>query len=314
MTTNPIPKIRILAPSNPKKPGSNAWRRFNLYKDGMTVSEFLRAGGTRSDLHYDVDHKFIDITTLANLSTGSAPNGKPSSNRDAAIKRIKALSQKTEANGCTEEEAFAAALKMGELMDKYGVESSEAELREETCITGIHGGERLKTHDSQWCAKAVAQYCDCRVWHKTHTGHIAFFGLPADVEVATYLMRVIEGAMNRSLKEFKKSPDYPYWDKPKHVATTFNGSMSMRINARLGEMHAARHTETMKTTTGTNLVLVKTQIVDAQLEAAGVRIKKAGKSSRYGSTSEAARDAGQAAGNKVHLGGAISGDTSKRIR
>jgi Protein of unknown function (DUF2786) len=310
---NTTPKIRILVAQNPKKPGSKAYARFALYKDGMTVTQFLTSGGTRSDLHYDVDHKFIDITTLDNRSDGSAPNAKPSSNRDAAVKRIKALLAKTEANGCTEEEAFAAAAKAGELMDKYGIESSEADIREETCVTGIHGGERLKSHESQWISNAVGRYCDCRVWRKTRTGQIVFFGLPADVEVATYIMRVVEGAMNRSFKAFKKSEAYPHYDEARRVRATYMNAMATRVTKRLDEMHAARHTEDMKTTTGTSLVLVKTQVVAEQFDALGMKLGKSKSVTLKQSSSAAAWNAGKAAGDKVHLGTGISGHTSKRI-
>jgi hypothetical protein len=302
--TNPIPKIRILRP-NPKLKGSKAWHRYNLYQDGMTVNDFLLRGGTRSDLHYDVDHGFIDITTLDNKPNGTA--AQPSSNRAAALKRIQALAAKTIDNGCTEEEAFAAAIKMGELMDKYGIESSEAELKAETCVTGIHGAERSKVHESSWTAKDIALYCDCRVWHKTGSGQIAFFGLQPDVEVATYLLRVIEGAMNRAFKEFKKSPVYPSWDSSRRVRVTFMSSMASRINARLREMRTARHTENQTLTTGQALVLVKSQVVAEQFAATGMRLKKASNNARQGSYSQAAQAAGQAAGNKVHLGTGITG-------
>lgn len=317
MTTNPTPKIRILVSENPKKPYSKAWHRFNLYKDGMTVWEAERAGVTRSDLHYDTLHHFIDITTMdnkANGSPGTAP--KPSHNRSAAVARIKALLSKTVENGCTEEEASAAISKAGELMDKYGIESSETDIREEVCITGIHGAERLKIHESTWIATELAKYCDCRVWRKTGTGQIAFFGIPADVEVATYIMRVVQGSMDRGWKIFTKSPDYPSWEVSRRVRNTYMASFASRVNARLREMRIARHTETLVTTSGTSLMVVKQQVVAEQFAQSGLQIRKSsGTTSRQHSNSDAARNAGQAAGSKVHLGGAIGGasPSSKRI-
>jgi len=308
------PKIRILCAKNPKKPGSMAWHRFNLYKDGMTTTEFLMAGGKREDLHYDVDKGFIEISTLEFTNGGSAAN-KPTGNRAAALNRIRALAAKTVANGCTEEEAFAAAAKMGELMDKYGIESSETELKQEKCTTGVHGAERQKGHESQWVAKDIANYCDCRVWKKTGTGQIVFFGLPADAEVAVYLMRVVEGAMNRGFKEFKKSPDYPTWDSSRRVRNTFMVHMASRVNARLREMRLARHTEAQTLTTGQALVVVKQQVVAEQFAAMGITLAKSSGSSRAMSGSAAATAAGQAAGNRVHLGGALGGGAqAKQIK
>lgn len=310
---NPIPKIRILVAKNPKKPGSKAWHRFNLYKDGMTTGEFLWAGGTREDLHYDTDpsRRYIEITTLDNRPNGTA--AQPNSNRSAALKRIQALLAKTAANGCTEEEAFAAAQKAGELMDKYGIESSETELRTETCVQGTHGAERAKPHESKWVANEIGKYCDCRVWHKTGTGQIVFFGMPADAEVATYMMRVVEGAMDRSWKEFKHHPDYPHYETSQRVRATFMSAMASRINARLREMRLARHTETLQTTTGQSLVLVKTQIVNEQLAAANIKLSRGKTETRKMAASASAVSAGQAAGNRVHLGTAVTGHTARKL-
>lgn len=50
--------IEVLVP-NPKKPGSRAFVRFELYKTGQTVDDFLKAGGQRVDVNWDLDHDFI---------------------------------------------------------------------------------------------------------------------------------------------------------------------------------------------------------------------------------------------------------------
>jgi len=48
--------------------------------------------------------------------------------------RIRALAAKTVERGCSEAEAMAAAAKVGELLDVYGLSMSEVELREEACV------------------------------------------------------------------------------------------------------------------------------------------------------------------------------------
>lgn len=53
--------IRLLAKTNPKRPGSAAHARFQFYRDGMTVADYLTAGGQRLDLRYDADHGFIRV-------------------------------------------------------------------------------------------------------------------------------------------------------------------------------------------------------------------------------------------------------------
>lgn len=52
-------KIRLLVKENPKKPASEAWKIFALYRDGMTVEEFIKAGGKH--LKWDIDHGFVKL-------------------------------------------------------------------------------------------------------------------------------------------------------------------------------------------------------------------------------------------------------------
>ena len=43
-----------LAPGNPRRPGSKAHGRFGLYRTGMTVREYLEAGGLIGDIYCDI--------------------------------------------------------------------------------------------------------------------------------------------------------------------------------------------------------------------------------------------------------------------
>lgn len=53
--------IRLLASSNPKKPGSESHVRFAYYEDGMTVASYIAKGGRRPDLAWDTDKGFIRV-------------------------------------------------------------------------------------------------------------------------------------------------------------------------------------------------------------------------------------------------------------
>lgn len=53
--------IHLRVMSCPKKPGTGAWDLWQLYRDGMTVDEFMQAGGTRAAVKYDSDHGFIEL-------------------------------------------------------------------------------------------------------------------------------------------------------------------------------------------------------------------------------------------------------------
>lgn len=60
-------KIKLLVENNPKAEGSAARDRFALYKDGMTVTDFIRRGGKAIDIKWDMSaaHRggpFIELT------------------------------------------------------------------------------------------------------------------------------------------------------------------------------------------------------------------------------------------------------------
>lgn len=46
---------------NTKKQGSKSWERYNLYREGMRVDEFLKAGGTMADVKWDFERGSIDL-------------------------------------------------------------------------------------------------------------------------------------------------------------------------------------------------------------------------------------------------------------
>lgn len=46
---------------NPKRMGSASYERYNFYKEGMTVQEFITAGGTAGDVKHDVSKGFIKL-------------------------------------------------------------------------------------------------------------------------------------------------------------------------------------------------------------------------------------------------------------
>lgn len=52
-------KIKILVKDNPKR--AAAAERYALYKNGMTVDEYIAAGGKRADINWDVLQGFIEV-------------------------------------------------------------------------------------------------------------------------------------------------------------------------------------------------------------------------------------------------------------
>jgi len=54
-------KITLLRKDNPKRPGTATHGRYKFYKTGMTVSQFIAAGGKSVDLPWDQERGFISI-------------------------------------------------------------------------------------------------------------------------------------------------------------------------------------------------------------------------------------------------------------
>jgi len=190
---------------------------------------------------------------------------------------------KTVDNGCTEEEAMAAAAKAGELMDKYGIESSEVEIRAEKCQTGAHKsragkhGDRERstgTSEVSMVATAIAEFCQCRVWRVPSNAEICYFGLPHDVEIAQYMTDSIETAMRSSFRKWRKGPERPRDVSGHRLRGQYMNSMASRLSDRLDEMTRARTAQHHETSDGKSLVAVKSAVVEEQYAELGMKLKK----------------------------------------
>ena len=53
--------IRVLVAENPKRKGTSSYERFAKYKDGMSVADFIRVGGTQGDLRWDQERGFVRL-------------------------------------------------------------------------------------------------------------------------------------------------------------------------------------------------------------------------------------------------------------
>lgn len=49
------------AKGNPKRPGTNAHAMFELYKDGMTVAQYIEVGGGRDWVSWDASKGYITL-------------------------------------------------------------------------------------------------------------------------------------------------------------------------------------------------------------------------------------------------------------
>lgn len=57
------PRIVATVKDNPKKPSSKSFVRYALYTPGISVKDFIAAGGLKADVKYDMEHGFITLVS-----------------------------------------------------------------------------------------------------------------------------------------------------------------------------------------------------------------------------------------------------------
>ncbi len=233
--------------------------------------------------------------------------------------RIQALRAKTIDNGCTEDEALSAAAKVAELLDRYDLSLTDVEMREAPCERLEYETWRKKRIPIDGVVGAVAHFCDCRVWReKNQTGEsrYVFFGLRSDIAVALYLTELIDTAVRSELGRYKTSADYQrFRHKERPMANaSFALGMVASIADKLTAMKAGR--DEVNGTTGRDLVVLKTAVVDAELEKLDLNLRKQRSASRM--VSPAAYEAGSTAGASLAInpgiGEAPAGQTLRKGR
>jgi hypothetical protein len=174
-------------------------------------------------------------------SAAMPPSSDKLATLDKLKSRIEALRAKTTANGCTEDEAIAAAAKVAELLDRYDLSLSDVEIRDEQCQQLAYETWRKKRVPLDGCVGAVADFCDCRVWREKNAEgafRYVFFGLRADVAVAHYLTDLIDTAVRSEQGRFKISRAYRrFRHNERHLANaSFAMGMIASIAAKLTKL------------------------------------------------------------------------------
>lgn len=190
--------------------------------------------------------------------------------------RIRALAARTVERGCSEAEAMAAAAKVGELLDIYGLTMSEVELREEACVQRSLVFADPRRGALKWLFPAVLRFTECRGW-TVGRAEFVLFGLEPDVQMAEYLMHVIAGALAFEERRFRESPEYAVRRKaPQAVLRSFRFGFAARVSDRLDAMAEAREAAAdaarARTPTGTALVLLKEQRLEDGFRRLGIRL------------------------------------------
>ncbi|MCB8877062.1 DUF2786 domain-containing protein [Acidisoma silvae] len=229
---------------------------------------------------------------------------------DRAKARIRALTEKTVQNGCTDAEAFAAAEMVGKLLDRYMLTMSEVQVREQICIQAKMpmAGKRRGAIDG--CVPAIGRFCHCIVWldhgpasdesEAPSTKCYVYFGFEADVQMAVYLYKIIEQAIRSETAAFKQLNPRLRSTQLRLATRSFQHGLAKRVEDRLEELHQSRESALRAgTSRGTALVLVKQTVVqDAFRET---KIKLRSRSASVIAIDRQAYMAGGLAGDRINL-------------
>ena len=188
---------------------------------------------------------------------------------DRLVQRIQALRAKTVEQGCTEQEALAAAEKVAELLDRYGLSLSELDLRRQSCEGIGVETDRKRRGPIDDCMGTIAAFFDCRVWCETSedaTLRYIFFGLPADVLAAVYLHDLIALAFATETSAFQATEIYRSTHSSRRRAATnsFQVGLARGIVRKLDTLRQARDVAG-GSTNGRALVPIKESIIDVEI-------------------------------------------------
>lgn len=222
--------------------------------------------------------------------------------------RIKALAEKTVSNGCTEAEAMAAADMVGRLLEQYALSMEEIDVREERCVQVEVpiGGKRRRPIDG--CVTAIARFCDCKVWiaRDLAVPSYVFFGFDADTAMASYLFSVVDRAMVTALIDFRVRHPELCGVGLRRSSISFQQGMAARVAKRLDLIHRERDANVVaQRSTGTDLILVKQQVVEDAFRDTKIRLVSITGLSRV--RASGAFRQGLAAGDRVNLNRPVGG-------
>ncbi len=251
---------------------------------------------------------------------------------DSIRRKIKALTQKTTENGCSEHEALSAMALVGQLLQQYNLSMSEIDVREQKCTTiFIPLQDRQRRHPIDGCIVALTALFEGKVWFKkTWKKHeddtfvvkngryvkevsYAFFIQEQDADTIRYLFDVIFQAIETEAEAFKNQNTYKETKRRKLAYVSFQKGMASRVADRLraikaendAAQQAAQAAGHSASSTGTSLIVLKGQLIEEEFKQLNMKLIKNYNRSRSHWDAYAA---GHKAGDKVNLNRPLGND------
>lgn len=225
-----------------------------------------------------------------------------SDNHEKVIAKIRALMAKTVENGCTEEEAMAAAMKASALIDKYDIEYKDVHGEKsditETKITAV------TFSDVRYFCNAVITFCDCdyliRTIRSENKKYVVVIGRELDRILAENMLVSIYNSIETEWKKYwsahiKTGARSEYY----HARKSFMLGISKRIKERIKVMKEERS----KTSNSHALVVSRIRDAEEYTEANYPNLKEA--RSKKSVFNPKHLKSGYAVGDNIHIGTVI---------
>jgi hypothetical protein len=232
-------------------------------------------------------------------------------NRKAEIaEKIRALRAKASDAASTEAEAMEAARLAARLLARYELtEDDVAAMERDELETIISKGEGahyetisfVRTHLSV----GISKLCEVKAYQK-QGNHIVFTGIPHEVEMAHYLLEMLDAAAERGWKNFRKAEGIT--GRNTKARNGYMIGFANRMKEMLKEIVDARDAARRAASpTGTALVLVdrKASAIAAFLASGGVKIRKVNRGQRSGDAYAA--EAGARDASRINLSRPVEG-------
>lgn len=226
--------------------------------------------------------------------------------REKIAGRIRALLAKTVENGCTEDEAIAAAAKAADLLRQYNLTLDEVELRAAPFSRHQETDEWLVGERLWKPASAIAELTGARYWITAagvYPAGVTFFGFDHEVEVARYMIEICGRAMRSQLARLKRENALLRPARQQLVIRPYLDGMADRLRDRIRELKEPEPT-------GTGLIVLRGALIDAALAQAGIHLHDA--SARASRAQDAGYLEGRRAADQVALNRGLAGSAASQ--
>ena len=231
----------------------------------------------------------------------------------ALIRKVRALRQKTEENGCTEAEAITAASLSARILEEYDISLADVNKAENAAECRQESTEkRRKLHPaSRYCGVSIGELCQVKVWKDGST--LKFFGYPSDVEVAKYLLAVCTAAMDGDWSIYMDKRMAAGLKISMKIHASFMAGMGCQLSSRIKDLNWERRKKAERI--GGNALVVADKMVTIEEEfnrqLPSINIGPSRAKTFYGNVG--AMNAGGDAADKVGLHRGVDGRGQAQI-